>query len=148
MPASDMARPSSMRRYLFRIFATISSPPEDALRLKRMLRPIPVSYTHLIVDLAFIQPLSRLLTSGAFGVAYKSHVCTLLVSFVAYIIANPSPKHKRSRPKLRATAFNFSIEFRSRTYESLHDSILRFAFQHDNIFYIGVSIFKKKKPAE
>ena len=102
----------------------------------------------IIVDLAFIQPLSRLLTSGAFGVAYKSHVCTLLVSFVAYIIANPSPKHKRSRPKLRATAFNFSIEFRSRTYESLHDSILRFAFQHDNIFYIGVSIFKKKKPAE
>ena len=31
--------PNSMRRYLFMIFATISRPPEDALRLNRMLSP-------------------------------------------------------------------------------------------------------------
>ena len=39
IPERDIALPSSIWRYLFMIFATISSPPEDAFRLNRMLSP-------------------------------------------------------------------------------------------------------------
>ena len=35
----DMAFPSSICKYLFVIFATISRPPEDTLRLNKMLNP-------------------------------------------------------------------------------------------------------------
>ena len=40
IPDRGMAFPNSMCRYLFMIFATISSPPEDALRLNKMLSPM------------------------------------------------------------------------------------------------------------
>ena len=40
MPASDMAFPKSMRRYLFNSFAIISRPPEEAFRLNRIARPM------------------------------------------------------------------------------------------------------------